>query len=63
MQHGRRGHPGTAKSRFGIVALAALLFVPATLLARDAREQARIDYLLRKVENSTGVKFIRNAKE
>ncbi len=55
-------HPGTAKPPFGSVALVALLFLPAMLLARDAREQARIDYLVRRVENSTGVEFIRNGK-
>ena len=33
------------------------------LLARDAREQARIDFLIHGVESSMGVKFIRNGKE
>jgi Family of unknown function (DUF5329) len=33
------------------------------LLARDTREQARIDFLIHGVESSTGVKFIRNGKK
>lgn len=46
-------------------ALVILLFalVPSLLSARDAREQARIDFLLRSVEISSGVKFIRNGSE
>ena len=36
---------------------------PALLWARDAREQARIDYLLHDVESASGMKFIRNGSE
>jgi hypothetical protein len=48
---------------FGAVAVGALLLLPTMLLARDAREQARIDFLIHGVKSSTGVKFIRNGKE
>jgi hypothetical protein len=41
--------------------LAAVL--PASLGARDAREQARIDFLIRAVETATNVKFVRNGTE
>jgi hypothetical protein len=37
--------------------------VPALVFARDAREQARIDFLIHGVETSTRVKFIRNGTE
>ncbi len=42
-----------------------LLFIciPAVLFARDAREQARIDFLIHHVENAHGLKFIRNGSE
>jgi hypothetical protein len=33
------------------------------LSAREAREQARIDFLLHQVETSVGLKFIRNGAE
>ena len=47
------------------LALIVVLFAlaPLLLFARDAREQARIDFLLRSVETSSGVKFIRNGSE
>jgi hypothetical protein len=44
----------------------ALLFaalLPLSLWARDAREQARIDFLIHGVETSSNVKFIRNGSE
>ena len=47
---------------FFIAAFAFLLSVTA-LSARDAREQARIDFLLRQVETSAGIRFIRNGTE
>ncbi len=47
--------------------LGLLLFILATLIcnlsARDAREQQRIDFLLRTVETSKGLVFIRNGSE
>ena len=48
---------------FALAALVALLLLPAALFARDAREQARIDFLIHGVESSAGVKFIRNGSE
>jgi Family of unknown function (DUF5329) len=33
------------------------------VFGRDAREQARIDFLLHEVETSAGIKFIRNGTE
>lgn len=46
-----------------IGAFVALLLLPVLLFARDAREQARIEYLLHTVEVTSGVKFIRNGSE
>jgi hypothetical protein len=40
-----------------------LAMLPALLLARDARQQARIDFLIRGVETSKGIVFIRNGSE
>lgn len=49
---------------FLLFALAALVSLASPALeARDAREQARIDFLLRAVETSAGIKFIRNGTE
>jgi hypothetical protein len=45
-----------------IAAFAFLLLVNA-VSAREAREQARIDFLLHEVETSAGIKFIRNGTE
>ncbi|MDP9291249.1 MAG: DUF5329 domain-containing protein [Verrucomicrobiota bacterium] len=44
-----------------LVLLLALL--PQIGLARDGREQQRIDFLIRSVETSKGIKFIRNGSE
>ena len=38
------------------------LLLPTIVFAREAKEQARIDFLLRSVETSRGLKFIRNGK-
>lgn len=46
-----------------IVCLALLFVAPSISNARDAREQARIDFLLHTVEASTSLKFIRNGTE
>lgn len=44
-----------------LLASAVFLFIaPVSLLARDAHEQARIDFLLHRVETSVGITFIRN---
>lgn len=40
----------------------SLLLLPAIVLAREAKEQARIDFLLRTVEMSEDLTFIRNGK-
>lgn len=40
----------------------SLLVLPAIVFAREAKEQARIDFLLRTVETSEGLTFIRNGK-
>ncbi len=39
------------------------LLLPTLLFARDAREQARIDFLLQRIESARDVKFIRNGSE
>lgn len=46
-----------------LLAVAVLLISPLSLLARDAREQARIDFLIHRVETSSGITFIRNGAE
>jgi hypothetical protein len=43
--------------------LALVAFLPFSAGARDAREQARIDFLLHAVETATNVKFVRNGSE
>ncbi len=40
-----------------------LVLMPAVLFAREAREQARIDFLIQGVEKSSGLKFIRNGTD
>jgi hypothetical protein len=40
-----------------------VLLAPAVVFAREAKEQARIDFLIHGVENSKGLKFIRNGSE
>ncbi len=40
-----------------------LLGLVSLVLARDAREQARIDFLIHGVETSKGIVFIRNGTE
>lgn len=49
-------------ARLGLL-LALAITLPCSLSARDAREQARIDFLLRGVETATNVKFVRNGSE
>jgi hypothetical protein len=39
------------------------LVLPALLLARDARQQQRIDYLIRSLSSLNGAVFIRNGSE
>ena len=46
-----------------ITVLLALALLPAILFGRDAKEQARIDFLVHGVETVAGVKFIRNGSE
>jgi hypothetical protein len=41
----------------------ALAILPALVLAREAREQQRIDFLIQSVESSKGITFIRNGSE
>ena len=48
-------------SRSLLLGLACLL-LPTVVFAREAKEQARIDFLLRTVETSNGITFIRNGK-
>lgn len=43
--------------------LALAITLPCSLAARDAREQARIDFLIHGVETTAKVKFIRNGSE
>ena len=49
--------------RFFLALIAALVFLPCILFARDAHEQDRIDFLLHTVETSRGIVFIRNGSE
>lgn len=50
------------KNHFTAVAV-LLALLPALGLARDAREQQRIDFLIQKIESSKGLTFIRNGSE
>jgi Family of unknown function (DUF5329) len=51
--------------RFGCLwfLLVLIAIAPFSVRARDAREQARIDFLLHAVETATNVKFVRNGSE
>lgn len=53
-----RMHP-----RLILVVFFAFLLLPTLLIGREAREQARIDFLIHGVETTSGVKFIRNGTE
>jgi hypothetical protein len=46
-----------------ICLLLVVALLPSPMWARDAREQTRIDFLIRGVETSSGVKFVRNGRE
>lgn len=48
--------------RIILLAFVALLAFPATLFARDAKQDKRINALLTNVENLQGATFIRNGK-
>ncbi len=45
------------------VLLLLFAFLPALVFAREASEQARIDFLIHGVETSSGIRFIRNGSE
>ena len=49
--------------RLAGILLALVALLPSSLWARDAREQARIDFLIHGVETATTVKFVRNGTE
>ena len=49
------------KVSLGIILLMAVF--PSLVLARDARQQARIDFLIHGVETSRGIVSIRNGSE
>ncbi|MEY2510141.1 MAG: hypothetical protein QOE26_904 [Verrucomicrobiota bacterium] len=49
-------------ARLGLL-LTLVALLPSSLWARDAREQARIDFLIHGVETTARVKFIRNGSE
>jgi hypothetical protein len=49
--------------RILLMGITVMLLWPATLLARDAREQQRIDYLLQSLTSLKGAVFIRNGTE
>ncbi|MEO5722648.1 MAG: DUF5329 family protein [Chthoniobacterales bacterium] len=55
-------YPAALKTSF-LVALVWLSFLPGLVSAREAREQARIDFLLNAVEHAANIKFIRNGTE
>ena len=50
-------------SRLVFLLLMLVALLPSPAWAREAREQARIDFLIHGVETSSGVKFIRNGSE
>lgn len=43
--------------------LAALIVLPILLLARDAREQQRVEFLIQSISSLKGAVFIRNGSE
>jgi hypothetical protein len=43
--------------------LLVVALLPSLMWARDAREQERIEFLIRGVETSSEVKFVRNGSE
>jgi hypothetical protein len=43
--------------------LVLIALLPCSLWARDARQQARIDFLIHGVETATSLKFVRNGTE
>jgi hypothetical protein len=51
------------KRSFLICFLVLALFHPGLAVAREAREQQRIDFLLNSVETAKGIVFIRNGSE
>lgn len=46
-----------------VTLLLTLTLLPTIVFARDAREQARIDFLIQGVASAKGVTFIRNGSE
>ena len=52
-----------AMSTRHLCVLLAIALLPSLIWARDAREQARIEFLIRGVETSSRVRFIRNGSE
>jgi len=50
-------------SRLVVLLLMLVALLPSPARAREAREQARIDFLIHGVETSSGMKFIRNGSE
>jgi Family of unknown function (DUF5329) len=59
-----RLHLSSPVRRFLLFAVLSVLSLALTSLsARDAQQQARIDFLLHAVETSAGIKFIRNGTE
>jgi Family of unknown function (DUF5329) len=51
------------KSPFVISCVLLALSHPGFAMAREAREQQRIDFLLHSVETAKGITFIRNGTE
>jgi hypothetical protein len=51
------------KERKSFVTALLLIILAAVALARDAREQQRIDYLIQSLTSLPGAVFIRNGKE
>ena len=49
--------------KFRVLALLLVVSLTGVAWAREAREQARIDFLIHEVETSTAIKFIRNGSE
>jgi Family of unknown function (DUF5329) len=53
----------TVKKSFLICFLVLALFHPGPAVAREAREEQRINFLLNSVETAKGIVFIRNGSE
>lgn len=51
------------RTRVLVLIVLGMALMPGLVWAREAREQARIDFLIHEVETARGITFIRNGSE